>query len=161
VPLGTNYYRSPRLRLRAGRLLGPPPCILCKRPYPHTIPSLPRNASPSYLTILKHLSAHTLYLSLRIGEAEPFFRNTLLRWLMAGDRRKPSFPVPDWGTCHKRASWCPHRYDGSHPSMTTCSLSSTDRNLVQDPARKPSTPRPSFVFFPGFPGSRVSLSSPT
>ena len=86
------------------------PCILCKRPYLHPLPSLLRNASPSYLTILKYLSTHTLDLSLRIGEAEPFFRNTLLRWLMAGDRRKPSFPVPDWGTCHKRAGWCPHKY---------------------------------------------------
>ncbi len=34
VPLGTNYYRSPRLRLRATQLsfLAHPPCILCKRP---------------------------------------------------------------------------------------------------------------------------------
>jgi hypothetical protein len=99
------------------QLLGPPPCILCKRPKPRH-PSLLRNASPSYLTILKHPSTHILDLFLRIGEEDPFFRNSLLRRQMAGDRRKPSFPVPDWGTCHKRTGWCPAQtmMMGSDPS---------------------------------------------
>jgi hypothetical protein len=105
---GNQLLPKPALEAQGNpsQLLGPPPCILCKRPKPRH-PSLLRNASPSYLTILKHPSTHILDLFLRIGEAEPFFRNTLLRRQMAGDRRKPSFPVPDWGTCHKRTGWCP------------------------------------------------------
>jgi len=78
----------------------------------HPFPSPKRLSFLSYHP--KTPSTHTMDISLQIGKAGPFFRNTLLRRQMAGDRRKPSFPVPDWGTCHKRAGWCPDKYDRIH-----------------------------------------------
>jgi hypothetical protein len=144
VPLGTNYYRSPRLRLRATFLAHRLAFSASAHSLVNRHPSLLRNAPPSYLTILKHRSTHILYLSLRIGEADSFFRNTLSE--MAGDRRKPSFPVPNWGTCHKRAGWCPNKnMMGSVPCMMY--MCSTDLSLAPPSnATEPSNelnPRPS------------------
>ena len=163
MPLGTNYYRSPRLSPRRASW----PTAVTFSASAHSLVILPfsENASPSYPTILKHPSRHIFDLSLRTGEADPFFRYTLLRREMAGDRRKPSFSVPDWGTCHKRAGWCPNMM-GSDPCIcaqlttltppsTTFYQNTTAGYMWTDNQHKPSTelnPRPSRS-----PGSRPLL----
>ena len=55
---------------------------------------------------------------------------------MAGDRRKPSFPVPDWVTCHKRSGWYPDKMMRSDPStvyaqLTALAPSSTNLHSIK------------------------------